>query len=41
MRDWGKGEARIAGVERLMRQLAAIAGAAAGEGTPMPARRSS
>ena len=55
MRDWGKGEARIAGVERLMRQLAGIAclgeadaslrrrqaGAAAGEGTPMPARRSS
>ena len=41
MRDWGKGEARIAGVERLMRELAAIAGAAKGEGAPMPARRSS
>ena len=40
MRDWAKGEARIAGVERLMPQLAAIAGAAEGEGTPVPARRS-
>ena len=39
MRDWAKGEARIAGVERLMRGLAAIAGATEGEGTPVPARR--
>jgi transcription-repair coupling factor (superfamily II helicase) len=39
MRDWAKGEARIAGVEHLMRGLAAIARAA--EGTPVPTRRSS